>query len=166
MLPRWRGAPKAFPTSHSAGCPTYPSLTLPGAMDDTGLRGTSDEQAWSRMIPRIMPRASQSRSKSHSPFDRASSKPHDARSRAKRGHEGPCRSAHPASTLSQGRPAWHLATPRPTSRERDGGNQLLSTLAPCGSISNLIGMRPPVTLHVVVWPKLQMLWVWSVLAVL
>lgn len=48
----------------------------------------------------------------------------------------------------RGTPPGTWPTLRPTIQERDGGNQLLSTLAPCGSISNLIGMRPPVTPHV------------------
>jgi hypothetical protein len=59
---------------------------------------------------------------------------------------------------------WRLN--RPAIQARDGGNQLLSNLAPCGVDPAFDGMRPPVTPHVPWWPKLQALWAWSALACL
>ena len=141
---RWRGAPKAFPTSHAAGCPTYPSLEVPGCQG-AGAPGqvllgcglTARNIGSCCAEPRVgppRPTCRPSQIQARSPIHPGLRRPRSSRPPGRKSLLSS--RLRPSSTSTSTRDVAPPGTWRhlgPTIPPRDGGNQLLSSPAPCGS---------------------------------
>ena len=169
-VPR-RGAPIAptIPPSAFDFCPTYPSLTLPGAPRGRGfeVHGTKilEPHGAAHFVPfrpalPVLPYT----------CVQDCARLHDSLLQTERdagvGRRGGCRpSTRPYRVAPPG--TWRVVGP--AMGARDGGAHLLSMLVVNVDRPAIDGLRPPVTPHVSrrpSWPKLRAFSEWSVLAVL